>query len=616
MDPTNRPLNTLDPGEVDSYIDAAIDQLFVPKVATAAPEPEPSPPPGPAGTLADPRTSPTGTAVPELEALHEVLLSLEWEVSERNIREFEGEVRALGGHFAGDRHVSAVVQMALGVGKYLRAVGEAASPLGVQFPTATLRTLEILLRDPAPAPAERKAAVEHLLDSYRRLQSEVRRQPPKPPPETEPTVEPEAPPPRDEAEPARFEAQVSAAAEPAEDLEPEAEGPVEELEPEAEEALEPAEEPEAVAAEELEPETLAEELAGQGEPDASAAEAAPETAPELLGAPEIEPPRLPDDAVSVLEADETLGEEPLEVPAPAEISATPEMPPPSTTPAAEGPREASARLISCLGALRTDVREGLDRAFRAASSGTEELDAELTQFRYLLDEGLASALGIAEGLAPALEGLPWQPPAPAGPAAPTAQFAGDLEQVRQALETLAATVRDMEGRLAAPAKAEAAPPAPPQARGREAPADAVVAPFTPPEAAAEVPAYLTSVGGRPTAIRVELLANAFPLTQGQASRIRERGYATLKDFRKPFRSLKSGLAGPLAAFEGKELERLRFPLVSEAPGDGGTPNGAVLLSDGRNHAVLLTDSGLDRTPRSAPKHQLFLLSAEAGPRPG
>lgn len=610
MNATNRPLNALDPGEVDSYIDAAIDQLFVPKVATPAAELAPAQATG--GEPGDPRTSPGGTSVPELEALHEVLLSLEWEVSERNIRDFESEVRALGQHFASDRHVNAVVQMALGVGKYLRAVGEGATPLGVHFPTATLQTLEVLLRQPVPSGAERKAAVERLLDSYRRLQSEVRRQPTQPAPTTEPAPagDAAAPPSREVPAPLRPEARAPAAAEPIEELEPAAAEPVEELEPEAIDELEPAvEEAEPVAEEE--PEAAPATAPVPGETTLAAKEPPalePEPAMALQGAPT--PPSLPEETVAVSGPIEGLAGSPLQAARPAAEASGPLSP---AGPRADASRGAAVRLVARLGALRTDVREGLERAFRAAAAGTEQLDAELTQFRHLLDEGLASALDLAERMVPALEGRPWSPAEPAEPAPASAHLAAELVQVRQSLEALAAAVREIEGRLAPGAAGDPASPGAPQPQlptGLAAAPDAPPAPAAP---VAEVNAYRVSAGGRPVAFATELLANAFPLTQGQAGRIRERGYATLKDFRRPFRSLKSGLVGPLAALEGKELERLRFPLVPEVAGKAGLPSGAVLLSDGRNHAVLLTDAILERTPGPAPEHELFCLGTAATP---
>ncbi|MEW6487957.1 MAG: hypothetical protein AB1578_08585 [Thermodesulfobacteriota bacterium] len=572
MEPTNRPLNTLAPGEVDAYIDTAIDELFVPKRSTASPAAAPEPTEPPQGEAA----APPGPGH-VLEALQEALLSLEWEVSDRNIRSFEREVRALGQQFSADRHVGAVVQMALGVSKYLTAVGEVASPLGVQFPTAVLRTLEVLLRERATPAAERKAAVEQLLEKYRRLQAEVRR-PAARAPEAAPAA---AEPPHAAPEQSRAPA---APAVPVEELEPEAadSGPVEELEPEAAEELEP-EAPAAFAADAA-TSTLA---PAQRPPEAGLApaeEATAETAPDLEAAAGEERPS------ETLEAEEAPEDE-REAPAAAPEAAAPEpeVPPAPLSPAPEagaGPGDGTRQLVACLEVLRADLREGSERVFRAAAAGPEALDAELTQFRHLLDDGLASALHLAQGPG-------------ALPAAVPADLKGDLERVRNGLAELSASLRAIEERLDRAAGAGAASPGPhtPRPQAPAPPAEEAQGSESAPSVC------LVSVGGAFLEVPAQLVVNAYVLGSGQAARIRERGYATLKDFRKPFRSIKNGLAGPLSERSGGELSGLRFAVAAGSP----EPHAAVLLSDGANHAALLTDAVPDRTPRPRGCSPLFRL---------
>lgn len=587
MEPTNRPLNTLAPGEVDAYIDTAIDELFVPRRSTTSPAAATAPTEPAQGEPADPHGP--GHV---LEALQEALLSLEWEVSDRNIRSFEREVRALGQQFSADRHVGAVVQMALGVSKYLTAVGEVASPLGVQFPTAVLRTLEVLLREPAIPAAERKGAVEQLLEKYRRLQAEVRR-----PAARAPEAAPAAP----EPPHAVLEQNLAPAAPavPVEELEPEAadSAPVEELEPEAAEELEP-ESPAAFAAdaataalapEERPPEaglSPAEEAAAEIPPgsEAAAEETRPSETLEAEEAPEDEseagPAAAPEDA-----------EPEPEVPAAAPEAAAPEPEaspvPPSPEPGAgPGPEEGTGQLVACLEVLRADLREGSERVFRAAAAGPEALDAELTQFRHLLDDGLASALHLAQGPG-------------ALPAVVPANLKADLERVRHGLAELGASLRAIEERLDSGAGASAASPIP------DTPRPEALAPSAE-EAQGRrcAPSVcLVSVGGAFLEVPAHLVANAYVLGSGQAARIRERGYATLKDFRKPFRSVKNGLAGPLSERSGGELTQMRFAVAAGGP----EPHAAVLLSDGVNHAALLTDAAPDRTPRPRGSCPLFLL---------
>jgi len=175
MDAMERPLHTLETGEVDTYIDHAIDRLFVPKEkgeqAGAPPEGDVAPAVADAAAP-DAHGGETGGVV---EPLQEALLSLDWEISERNISVFEERVQELAARVPGDKHVAAVAQMAAGVCKYLSTLGETASPLGVQFPGAAVRTIETLLSEPPPSASQRRKAVEELLERYRRLQSEVRR---------------------------------------------------------------------------------------------------------------------------------------------------------------------------------------------------------------------------------------------------------------------------------------------------------------------------------------------------------------------------------------------------------------------------------------------------------
>jgi hypothetical protein len=564
MEPTNRPLNTLAPGEVDAYIDTAIDELFVPKRN----KPEPAPAPKPAEPARGEPAAPAGPGH-VLEALQEALLSLEWEVSDRNIRSFEREIRALGEKFSADRHVGAVVQMALGVSKYLTAVGEVASPLGVQFPTAVLRTLEVLLREPAPPAGERKGAVEQLLEKYRRLQAEVRR-----PAARAPEVSPAAPEPA-QAAPEEPRAPPAPAV-PVEELEPEAadSGPVEELEPEAAEELEP-EAPAALAAD-----------AATGALAPAPVAPLPEAGPAAARGGAGEEPPSETRQVGESPEDEAEASAAATPDAAATESEAPPTPLPAATAAQPGPRDGTGALVACLEVLRADLREGSERVFRAAAAGPEALDAELTQFRLLLDDGLASALHLAQGVkAPAAE-------APDG-------LKAELERIRIGLAELGASLRAIEGRLGGAPEATATPGT------RETPPPERPAPRAEKDRSPESPpsVCLVSVGGAFLEVPAHLVANAFALGSGQAARIRERGYATLKDFRKPFRSIKNGLTGPLSARSGAELSRLQFAVAAGSP----EPHAAVLLSDGVRHAALLTDAVPDRTPRPRGSSPLFGL---------
>ncbi len=169
MDTSPRGLETLDSKAFDEYIDGAIDQLFVPRRSVGAPAQKASP------VDEAPAPEAGGDEMDPLEVLQESLLSLDWEVSPKNIVEFEQRVRQIGQRHPDNRNVATVVQMVAAVCKYLVARGESANALGVQFPSAAVRTLELLLAEPATPPQDCRAAVARLHEKYRLLQAEARR---------------------------------------------------------------------------------------------------------------------------------------------------------------------------------------------------------------------------------------------------------------------------------------------------------------------------------------------------------------------------------------------------------------------------------------------------------
>jgi hypothetical protein len=92
----------------------------------------------------------------------------------------------------------AVIKMALGVLQYLRAAKESAAPISIQFLHGAIRGLDIFVREPPPAEAERSEVMDKLLGQFRRVKAEIQRAQPREapekveePPAVEPTVEPE-----------------------------------------------------------------------------------------------------------------------------------------------------------------------------------------------------------------------------------------------------------------------------------------------------------------------------------------------------------------------------------------------------------------------------------------
>jgi hypothetical protein len=117
--------------------------------------------------------------------------------------------------------------------------------------------------------------------------------------------------------------------------------------------------------------------------------------------------------------------------------------------------------------------------------------------------------------------------------------------------------------------------------------------------------FLTNVAGTTIGVPVEAVSHVFKISKGKAKALRKRGYATLVDFKAPFRSIKRGLSGPLAERPVKELKKTRFPLINLSPEVVGADaakvsqapvKGIVILSDGRRHGSVLTEDLLEQRP--------------------
>jgi hypothetical protein len=206
MDLTDDPLAGVDASELEADIDRAIDELFVKK--GEAKEPSVAKPEEPAEKPAEePKDEPAEEPVLEkpteladdpLADLKESLLTLDWEITPESINAFEKELQLVSDKVSDDRHSMAVIKMALGVLQYLRAAKESAAPISIQFLHGATRGLDIFVREPAPAEAERSEVMDKLLGQFRRVKAEIQRMQPREapekaeePPAIEPTVEPE-----------------------------------------------------------------------------------------------------------------------------------------------------------------------------------------------------------------------------------------------------------------------------------------------------------------------------------------------------------------------------------------------------------------------------------------
>jgi hypothetical protein len=635
MNLTDEPLATVDMGDFESNIDRAIDELFVHKGGVAAPLPEEEAPAAAAPGKAQPPTPKVATDL--LQGLKESLLSLDWEISADNIQKFERELDGLKEKLGQDRHSLAVIKMALGVCKYLRAMKYSASAVSVQFLHSATRTLDLLQRKPQLGAAERRDLMDKMLTKFRRLKAEVQRI------KTVKTGGPKAAP-------------VELAAEPA-------------IEPLA------AEEPEPVAeqVEELVLEALpeAEEAAPEPEPLLQAPEkelalpAEQEEEPILPLAAEKPASRYREDTLEIEpEDEEELGlpeareeEEPLarfeEVPS----EAAPEV----TAVWWDRLNEARSHSLELTQGL-TDLVQKNDKFFGrllqavAGKAALQRVGEYFGRVHGEQSEKLARVQQTATKLGEMLEALGQTPSAGEG-GEPLPQGYGmlsaQLREIQESLRRLSDSVSRLEeGSLPPPAAAggdelthemqepvtldaplepaEALEPseilAPPEIpESSEIPdseasddlllMDEAVEPEQPvpsPTAAEVSPAtgpithiVLTNVAGTTIGIPIEAVSHVFKVSKGRAKALRKRGYATLLDFKAPFRSIKRGLSGPLAEQPVKELKKARFPLINLSPEVVGADaakeaqalvKGIVILSDGHRHGSLLTEDLLEKRP--------------------
>jgi hypothetical protein len=634
MNLTDEPLATVDMGDFESNIDRAIDELFVRKSGVAAPLPEEETPAVAAPGKVQPPTPKVATDLQH--GLKESLLSLDWEISADNIQKFERELDALKERLGQDRHSLAVIKMALGVCKYLRAMKYSASAVSVQFLHSATRTLDLLQRKPQLGAAERRDLMDKMLTKFRRLKAEVQRI------KTVKTGGPKAMPAELPAEPA--------------------------IEPLAVEEPELAKE----QAEELVLESLpeAEEAAPEPEPLLQAPEeelelpAEQEAEPILPLAAEKPTSRYRKDTLEIELEDKELGlpeareeEEPL-----VRLEEIPSEPAPEASAVwrdrLDEARSHSMELTQSL----TDLGQENDKLFGRllqAVAGKAALQRVAEYFGKVhrdQAEKLARAQQSATRLGEMLEALGQTPGAgesaerlPQGHGVVSAQ----LREIQESLRRLSESVTRLEeGSLPPPAvaggdeltlemqqpvtldaplePAEALEPseilAPPEIPepseipDSEAPdelllMDEAVEPEQPPPspAAAEVSAAspavtricLTNVAGTTIGIPIEAVSHVFKVSKGKAKALRKRGYATLVDFKAPFRSIKRGLSGPLAEQPVKELKKARFPLINLSPEVVGADaakvaqplvRGIVILSDGQRHGSVLTEDLLEKRP--------------------
>ena len=102
------------------------------------------------------------------------------------------------------------------------------------------------------------------------------------------------------------------------------------------------------------------------------------------------------------------------------------------------------------------------------------------------------------------------------------------------------------------------------------------------------------------------VANVFEVSPKKVQKFNDRGYVTLLDFSRRFRSIKKGLGPNLNGLSAKVLKTIKFPIIklnrkASEYDDMNEPSepvikGIILLSNGLQHAALFTDEIMDKQP--------------------
>jgi hypothetical protein len=115
--------------------------------------------------------------------------------------------------------------------------------------------------------------------------------------------------------------------------------------------------------------------------------------------------------------------------------------------------------------------------------------------------------------------------------------------------------------------------------------------------------YIFDVSKRRMAVPA---SNVIKITKGSGRRMKkilQHGYASLHDFKPLFRSVKSGLLGDWGALPANTLKTFQFTVVQPdvlgVPETSCDPAGIVLISNGRQHAMIVSESSSVGPPAEA-----------------
>ncbi len=102
------------------------------------------------------------------------LLTLDWEINDGNIQQYEGELKAMKKKLADDQYSKRLIDTTIPVCHYLRLRKGSASPASMQFLHSATRTLIRFWGEKLKASA-RKQSLEMLLVKYKSLMTDVQK---------------------------------------------------------------------------------------------------------------------------------------------------------------------------------------------------------------------------------------------------------------------------------------------------------------------------------------------------------------------------------------------------------------------------------------------------------
>ncbi len=237
--------------------------------------------------------------------------------------------------------------------------------------------------------------------------------------------------------------------------------------------------------------------------------------------------------------------------------------------------------------VMADLREWLESSLAVVTEAADGLEAEGRKLRQLEE-----ILGRTKALEPL-----------------TARLEGIRFNLEQRVSAFRASGEEWNGRISRVSDLERlferpASPAGPSVVPEEAPAvtpvdggeaTSVGTAAAQPEVRQEQVCFF-SIGGKPFAMLAPQVVKIQKISGKKAKSIAKRGYATLSDFKPAFKNIKTDLFGTWGGLPLDVLKSYQFlpvsPEVLGFPEGPSTVGGAVMVSSGREHAIIFCDSAM------------------------